>query len=144
MDSKNTSLQALAAELNSITQWQRTPRRMTERDYMLLVIRGIRRLYIDTGRAGSYSEDMYSENLETGETYFAPALRVDEREYVMIVAEIAFYQLVQSDVNNIVGYTTDALSVTNADKPYVHLQDTIAQRENERRRIFYKMTQYAM
>lgn len=46
-------------------------------------------------------------------------------------------------MNNIVSYTTDALSVANADKPYGHLQDTIGALENERRIVFYKMTDYS-
>lgn len=47
-------------------------------------------------------------------------------------------------MNNIVGYTTDALSVTNADKPYTHIAQTIGEKEKKRRRIFYKMTEYVM
>lgn len=61
----------------------------------------------------------------------------------MLVAQIAFFKRVQTDVNNIVSYTTDALSVANADKPYGHLQDTIGALENERRIVFYKMTDYS-
>lgn len=53
-----------------------------------------------------------------------------------------FFKKVQSDVNNIVGYTTDALSITNADKPYAHLQDTIGELEKERRIVFFKMVPY--
>lgn len=61
----------------------------------------------------------------------------------MLVAQIGFFKKVQADVNNIVGYTTNALTVTGADKPYAHLQDTIANLENERRIVYYKMHRYA-
>jgi len=63
---------------------------------------------------------------------------------VLICAQINFFKKVQADVNNIVGYTTDALTVTNADKPYVHLQDTIDKLEQERRIIYYKMVRFAL
>lgn len=74
---------------------------------------------------------------------FSETLPIDEEKYVLLVAQIAFFKKVQSDVNNIVSYTTDALSVANADKPYAHLQDTISNLENERRIVFYKMTNYS-
>ena len=76
------------------------------------------------------------------ETFFNADLPIDEEKYVLLTAEIAFFKKVQSDVNNIVGYTTDALSITNADKPYAHLQDTIRDLESERRIVFFKMTSY--
>ncbi len=75
--------------------------------------------------------------------YFDYDLPIDEEKYVLLIAQIMFFKKVQSDVNNIVSYTTDALSITNADKPYAHLQDTILNLENERRIVFYKMTSYS-
>ena len=70
-------------------------------------------------------------------------LKIDEIRYAYIKAKIEFFKQVQTDVNNIVGYTTDALTVTNADKPYVNLQQTIASLEQELRQVFYTMTRYA-
>lgn len=61
-----------------------------------------------------------------------------------MTAEIGFYRKVQGSVNSIVGYTTDALSVTNADKPYIYLGATIKELENKRRMLFYKMTRYSI
>lgn len=57
----------------------------------------------------------------------------------MIMAQIAFFNKVKTDVNNIVSYTTDALSITNADKPYANLKDSISELERERHNVFYKM-----
>ena len=31
--------------------------------------------------------------------------------------QLSFYHKVRADVNRIVGYSTDAMSITNADKP---------------------------
>lgn len=70
-------------------------------------------------------------------------LKIDELRYAFLSAKIAFFQKVQTDVNNIVGYTTDALTVTNADKPYQNLAGTIDGLENERRKIYYSMVRHA-
>ncbi len=144
-----TNITELANELREIVAWQRTPEELSERDYEKMIIFGIKTLYIDTGRANAYSNNMIIiEEIEDPPTtvtnvMFSETLPIDEEKYVLLVAQIAFFKKVQSDVNNIVSYTTDALSVANADKPYAHLQDTISNLENERRIVFYKMTNYS-
>ena len=69
---------------------------------------------------------------------------LDERRYIQICSLINFFAKVQSDVNNAFGYTTNALTVTNADKPYANLKDTIGNLDNERRIIYYKMVRYTL
>ena len=71
-------------------------------------------------------------------------LEIDEKRYAILSAKIEFFRRVQTDVNNIVGYTTDALTVTNADKPYINIASTIDALEKERRIIHYKMTRHAL
>ena len=71
-------------------------------------------------------------------------LLLDEKRYVELSAKIEFFRKVQTDVNNIVGYTTDALTVTNADKPYMNLTATIDALEKERRVIHYKMIRHVL
>lgn len=137
-----TSITRLASELKELTDWQRTPEAITEKQYEQMVIAGIERLYIDTGRAVEYDEAMILTEGE--ETTFKVSLPVDEKAYALLCAQINFFRKVQSDVNNIVGYTTDALTVTNADKPYTHLKDTIGCLEQERRITFYKMSRYLL
>lgn len=149
-----TNVSELAKELYQITAWQRTPEILSNEDYENMIVYGIKTLYIDTGRAQMFSKDMLytlkgsgvepeSEYDNEYDLLFSADLPIDEERYVMLTAEIMFFKKVQSDVNNIVGYTTDALTVTNADKPYAHLQDTITGLENERRIVFYKMTNYS-
>ena len=144
-----TNITELANELREIVAWQRTPEELSESNYEKMIIFGIKTLYIDTGRANAYSNDMIiieeTEDPPTTVTnvMFSETLPIDEEKYVLLVAQIVFFKKVQSDVNNIVSYTTDALSVANADKPYAHLQDTISNLENERRIVFYKMTNYS-
>lgn len=132
----------LAEEQREKTAWQRTPEELEAQDYIKMIVRGIRKLYVDTGRALEYSTELLNEN--EGVVTFANDLALDEEEYVLLYAQIEFYKRVQTDVNNIVGYTTDALTVTNADKPYAHLQDTIDNLEKERRIVYYKMIRFVL
>lgn len=138
----SVAISYLAEELKNRTEWQRTPEPLLQEDYSEMIAYGIKRLYIDTGRALQYKSDFIS--VVDDELTFTQDLALDEEEYVLICAQINFFKKVQSDVNNIVGYTTDALTVTNADKPYAHLQDTVEKLEHERRIIYYKMIRFAM
>lgn len=125
-----TELEQLAAELRQRTEWQETPMEMQPEDYQEIVRQAIRHLYVMTGRAEQYSASQIV------------SLNADEWEYVLTTAEIGFYRRVQSDVNRIVGYSTDAMSITNADKPYANISQTIAELLNRQRILYYKMTRY--
>ena len=138
-----TNISELANELKDGTRWQKTPLPLSDNDYVSITIRALKRLYIDTGRASVFNMDMITENDEKN-VCFTEDLPIDEEEYVLLCAQIGFFNQVKTDVNNIVGYTTDALSVTNADKPYANIKDSIEKLENERRITYYKMIRYVM
>ena len=151
----STSITALAEQLMDITRWQKTPEILPPSDYRKMILKGIKRLLIDTGRAPLYSDDLIEiiETEMTGDdgsvstvttTNFLMDFLIDEEAYILICAQIEFFRRVQSDVNNIVGYTTDALSVTHADKPYANLMDTINQLEQDRRITYYKMVRFCL
>lgn len=136
----------IAAWLKEKTEWQETPVPLTDLNYIHMVIDGIERLFVDTGRSEQYNEDLYTTLDDDEGSYFVydADIPLDERRYVQICAEINFFSKVQSDVNNTFGYSTDALTVTNADKPYANLKDTLSNLDNERRIIYYKMTRYTL
>lgn len=138
-----TSIYNLAVRLEEETAWQKTPLPLDIDDYVRMIERSIKRLYIDTGRASSFHNDMFRPDGE-GHREFTADLPIDEEEYVMICAQLQFFQKVATDVNNIVGYTTNALTVTNADKPYANLKDTMDRLERDRRIIYYKMVRFTM
>lgn len=138
-----TDINNLAQELMRRTAWQETPETLEEDDYISLVKNGVRSLYIDTGRALQYIEsNIYQE--EEGILYTKTDLAADEREYVLQMSEILFFQSVQSSVNQQISYTTDAQSVANADKPYANLKDSIAERESRRVEIQTRMVRYRL
>lgn len=138
-----TNISELTNELKDATRWQKTPLPLSDNDYVSIIIRALKRLYIDTGRASVFNMDMITKNDEEN-VCFTEDLPIDEEEYVLLCAQIGFFNQVKTDVNNIVGYTTDALSVTNADKPYANIKDSIEKLENERRITYYKMIRYVM
>lgn len=139
-----TVLNELVEELKDDTKWQKTPLSLTDGDYINMTKRAIRQLYVDTGRASVYHSGLFAENIADGKILFTEDLPADEIEYVLICAQINFFKRVSTDVNNIVGYVTDAMSVTNADKPYANLKDTMDRLEKERRIKYYKMRRFAM
>lgn len=143
-----TSITALAQQLMDIVSWQKTPEILTLPQYEQMIVKAIKRLLIDTGRASTYSETLLRKevNADTGEetNWIDLSFLIDEEAYILICAQIEFFRKVQSDVNNIVGYTTDALTVTNADKPYANLKDSLSNLEQDRRITYYKMVRYCL
>lgn len=138
-----TVLTELIDELKDNTRWQKTPLPLMDADYVNMVKRAIRQLYVDTGRASVYNSGLFTEDADAN-VLFSATLAADEMEYILICAQINFFKRVATDVNNIVGYVSDALTVTNADKPYANLKDTMDRLENERRIKYYKMHRFAM
>ena len=137
------NLTVLAEELQDKTEWQETPQVVTDSQYLSMVLRGLRRLFIDTGRASEYDFMKLITTEDDSYVYDADFL-IDEEEYVLLCAQIEFFKKVQSDVNNSFGYSTDALTVTNADKPYANLKNTIDELDNERRIVYYKMVRFTL
>lgn len=127
-----TDIQKMAQELRQRTEWQDTPVELVNEDYLEIVRQAVRHLYVMTGR---YTQ--YDDSLEI-------ALSADEYEYVLTTAEIGFYRRVQSDVNRIVGYSTDAMTITNADKPYANISQTVNELLNRQRILYYKMTRFVL
>lgn len=131
----------LAAELHRRTAWQQTPDSLEDGDYLAMIESALRHLFVITGRAALYDEEKLLR--EDGlPAQYDIVLQLDEEEYLVASAEIDFFRLVQTNVNNVFGYSTDALTITNADKPYANLSATIAELEQKRRTLYYKMVRY--
>ena len=137
-----TNLADLVRILKDDTKWQKTPEELDDAEYFVMILQGVETLFIDTGRALMF-DDIEKVN-DDGLPYIDYDFKVDERKYILLCAQITFLKRVQTDVNNIVSYSTDALTVTNADKPYGHIADSIANLERERRRLYYKMVRYTI
>lgn len=127
-----TDVERLAAELKQRTEWQDTPVELEDADYLEMVAQAVRHLYVMTGRYLQLDPESEFE------------LTADEYEYVLTTAEMNFYRKVQADVNRIVGYSTDAMTITNADKPYANISQALAELANRQRILYYKMVRYTL
>lgn len=136
-----TDMIELAHEQYDRIEWQTVPDDVTREDLTGFIARGIRDLYVKTGRAANFDEEMFTRS---GDLYsqFSQTLPLDEQQYVLVSAEIFFYSKVQKTVDTLTSYSTDALSVTHGDKPFANLQQTISDLKVEQRQIWYKMTRY--
>lgn len=136
-----TEIEPLAKSLFRRIEWQNVTDPVTIEDLTQYIADGIRHLYTMTGRALQFSEDKF---VLDGKIYmsFSDDLPLDEQEYVILSAQIDFLRKVQTTVDDLTSYTTDAMSVTHGDKPYANLQQTITDLESMRRTIWYKMGRY--
>lgn len=126
-----TNYFTLLKELKRLSRFQQTPIQYVDSDYEAILNKGIRTLYVDLGQ----SDDFNLEVLDDDGVYeITVDLSIAKQEYILNAAMIDFYQVVQQDVNTIVGYSTDSLTVTNADKPYANISNEINKlhvRQNE-------------
>jgi hypothetical protein len=134
----------LAEELQELTAWQDTPQPLEAEDYIRIVKRAVRNFFVDINHASEYSEDNYIIEEPETNIFYNREFYADEIVYILILCQIEFFQRVQTDVNNAFGYTTNALTVTNADKPYKNLAETLNGLFNERRIKFNKMVRYTL
>lgn len=133
----------MAEELNEDTAWQETPVPMRHEDYVKIVVRALRKFFVDINHASEYNITLYTTD-DDDNVYYNREFLIDEEEYIRLLCQIMFFQKVQTDVNNTFGYTTNALSVTNADKPYANLKSTLDDLQHERRIVFNKMVRYTI
>lgn len=138
------SLTAMADEIKSRTELQDPPRPISDEEYIKNALKGIKRLYVDTNRPDAYSKARVTEDPETGEIMFSADLNIIEEEYALICAQISFLDWIKGKYASIVGYSTDALTITNADKPYTNVKDSLKELQNDRRIVYYKLVPYTI
>lgn len=125
----------LRNRLVALTALQKTPIEYTQADYDVFVLDGIKALYVDLNKSIVYRKEFDEENL----CFIGKELLISEEEYILLKAHLNFYQTIQADVNSIVGYSTDSLSVTNADKPYANISNEMARIERRLVDLFFKV-----
>lgn len=101
-----TDIMKLAEELFTRIEWQSVNDPVTIEDMTGYIVEAIKTLYVMTGRAMLFSDDLI---IKTEETYvFKETLPLDEQEYVLVTAQVDFLRKVQTSVDNLTSYTTDA------------------------------------
>lgn len=137
-----TDVVKLANRLYRRINQQTTPEPVGWIDLVYLIEEAIEDLYVISGRAELFSEEMFVFDEIGGTCTFAEDLTLDERKWVLLKAQIAFYKWVQNSVDDMFSYTTDAMSVSHGDKPYKNIGETIDKLQAELNRIWYTMTRY--
>lgn len=135
-----TDIVELAEKLKSKIEWQKLPTvSKSEINSMLrsAVLEGIEDLFVVTGRATAYA------NYAGDEDEFGYDLLLDEKLYVMCYAEMTVYKKVRTQYTDLLGYTTNALTVTNADKPYAYMTGTIDELKKRLELYYYKMVRFS-
>lgn len=135
-------IEDLADELKEQTLYQQTPEEIEYDEYERIIRRAIRRLYVDTDRDIMFTSDLFILG-EDGKEIFSEDLRPDEIEYILCLAKKLFFKKVQTSVNEMVSYSTNALKVTQGDKPYANLKDTLDDLEKERIELFHRMHRFS-
>lgn len=137
-----TDVVSLAYRLHRKVKWQEVPETVTHADLIDLVCDAIRKLYVISGRTFLFSENKFVRDESEQTLYFEDDLEIDEVEWVLLESQIEFYKTCQSNVNSLKGYSTDAMTVTHADKPYENLAGTIGVLKDEQAVIWTRMVRY--
>lgn len=127
------TFQSLVNDLKDATRFQPTPIPYTDEDYLKLVIKGLKAIYTD------FNNTSFSTDIDTVNFVINRDFSVAEEEYILNCSLINFFMLVQQDVNTIVGYSTDSLSISNADKPYQNLANQIKELKTRNIELFPKV-----
>ena len=142
-----TDIGKLCEKLYNKIEWQKMPIVNSSKEYknMLInaVVAGLEDLFVVTGRAASYYSYEYVRDDDGNISEFSYDLPLDEELYVLCFAQIDILKKVRNQYTELLGYTTNALSVTNADKPYVYITGTISELENRMKIYYYKMVRYS-
>lgn len=137
-----TDVVNLAQRLHRKINAQRTPEEVHWTDQVNWIAEAIRHLYVISGRALTFSEDLFLYDESGNVESFENDLRLDEQEWVLLDAQIEFFRWVQASLDDMTSYTTDAMAVTHGNKPYEHLAETIDRLEKDRDRIWYTMVRH--
>ena len=130
-----TSLTTIMTQFKSNVKFQTTPIPYTDTDYNDLVIQGAKRLYIDEG-----IEDNFKTEYNPTTKQLSRDLTLTEEEYVIIASEIAFLKQIKGDVTQIMGYSTNALNITGANKPYENISKDMAELEHRLSQLAWKFS----
>lgn len=132
----------LIMKLKSAVRYQEVFEEFNYSDFRNIIIESIERLYIDTSRVNEYSDGMFVINPVDNTEYFMAELDIDEKRYVMCCAKLNFYNIVADNYSSMTSFSTDAITVTQGDKPFANLKSQIEEIESERRRLFYKLARF--
>ena len=136
----------LAQRLHRRIKWQEIPETLYTDDLIDIISDAIRMLYVISGRTFQFSEDKFvivkDDNEHITSAEFEDTLELDEQEWVLLEAEISFYNMALSNVDDLQSYTTDAMAVTHGDKPYKNIKATVEDRQEKQAVVWTRMVRF--
>ena len=117
-----------------------TPYPMYDKDYIKIVVKAIKRLYVDINHPEQYDRTLFITD-EDDILYYDHDFDIVQEEYIFILSRKSFIEVILGEFSGsgAVSYTTDALSVTGAKEGYKSLQQELDDLERDRIRVFHKM-----
>lgn len=132
----STSLLEISTTLQNSMRFQKTPVTLTSNDYLDLAKDGCMRFYTDIGISDKWNIEFVNGATPT----VTRNLSITEMEYVLVASQISFFYWIRMAWNTLISYTTNALSVANANKPFEQISKSIDELESRLTEIFYKIT----
>jgi len=132
----DVSITDLVEELKFNTRMQETEKPYTDEDYLNNVKHGIKLWFIYTQKASVYDKRAYY--IQDEEMFYPYELDATATEFVLLQAMLDFYKQVSASYMGLMNYTTDALSVQHADKPYENAKHCMIAIEDKLRTVYFK------
>ena len=132
----STSIELISTQLQTNVRNQRTPTTLTSSDYLEMAVLGTKQFYIDIGQEDNWTSEFDGTSIITKD------LTILEYEYCVLASEIVFFEQLICGWNDLVGYTTNALAITHADKPFQNIEKILDRKNKKLINLFYKMTDY--
>lgn len=135
------SITKCISQLKSYVKRLQLTQTLEDYEYALSVVHAIQRLYTSIGR-----ED-YDENklvvIDDEQFYDQQFVLIDTR-YIFIAAQIECVRMLQMKFGAMVSYTTNALSVTNADKPWANMEAKLSDLQKQLNNLHYNHYTYTV
>ena len=135
----------MAEELRSELGGQGISYPMHLENYVKIVVRAIKKFYVDINRPEQYDTTLYTTN-EENQVCYDHEFALDEETYIYIVAKMMYFGIAATEQcgDNSKSYTTNALTVTNAKEGFLSIKQILGDLELERLRVYHKMVRYTL
>lgn len=125
-------------------EWQEVPEDLDLDDMCDFILDAIEHFYVMAGKSAEYSEDLVVLDEDGKPQYFKADFMLDEQRYILATAQLQFLDKVRGDLSETESYTTDAMSVTNGDKPFKNVTEMLNLARSEQIQMWHKMPRYNM
>ena len=137
------SFKEVIEDLKYDFEWQSAPRPLSNQDFNIMVYRALRLFFSDINRPDEYDPNLITTDGD-GMYVYDRDFNINELEYILCLAKLSFAQKVQSQIDDMPSYSTDAIKVTGMADVWKNLKSKIGDLQDERRIRFNKMVEYTL